>query len=97
MAKCNQTELDYIETYRSEYKELLKKFQAVKPDLNAWSIACSNHVYAAYNAFYNNPKQKIPTSVGKTVKSAVEEFVLSDTKSFLTDTEGWPSNTGCAK
>lgn len=83
--------------YRSSYKATLRNFMAVNSDLSVWSIACSQHVYAFYDDFYDSPKQKIPTTNGKTVREAVEAFVLYDQKSINIDEVAWPGNTGCAK
>ena len=71
-------------------------YLTLNQELSIWSIACSNHVYAAYQAFYNNPHQKIPTQTGKTVKDVIDEFVLEGKQNAIYDKNGWPSNTGCA-
>jgi hypothetical protein len=63
--------MEYIEAYRSTYKEVLNNFRGVNQDLSVWSISCSNHVYAFYDNFYDSPYQKIPTNSGKTVREAI--------------------------
>jgi hypothetical protein len=50
----------------------MAKFLTLNTQLSIWSIACSNHVYACLDLFYNNPLQEIPTLVGKTIKTAIE-------------------------
>lgn len=77
--------------------DLLGKFQAFNPELSVWSIACSQHVYACYKQFYDSIHQKVPTTVGQTVRNVVEDYVLRDKKSIVLDSQGWPANSGCAK
>ena len=94
---CSKKQMEYIEKYRSAYKELLKKWSMANTELSIWSIACSEHVYAAYRYLYDSPHQKIPALTGKTVKDAINMYVLEDKRVIFEDQEGWPSNTGCAK
>ena len=49
----------------------LDMFMAVNPDLSIWSISCSNHVYACRNDFYDDSRELIPTTTGKSIKSVV--------------------------
>lgn len=74
----------------------LSNFRAVNPDLSVWTIACSQHVYAFFDSFYDVPEQRIPAKTGMTVREAVEAFVLYDQKVVLIDEAGWPANSGCA-
>lgn len=96
LSHCSKTEINYIEKYRTEYRETLAKFLVMNPESSIWSIACSNHVYACLNAFYDSPFQKIPTTIGLTLKDAIEQFVFEDKRVLSFDAKGWPSNTGCA-
>jgi O-palmitoleoyl-L-serine hydrolase len=96
LSGCNASELALIEQYRSNYKKTLNNFLEANQELSVWSIACSNHVYAFEDVFYDNPHERIPAQTGKTVRDMVEEFVLQGTKNIVIDAEGWPSNTGCA-
>jgi O-palmitoleoyl-L-serine hydrolase len=97
LTHCSQKELAYIEEYRQFYRGTLAKFLTVNPESSIWSVACANHGYASLALFYDSPFQKIPTTIGKTVRAAVEEFVLEDKRVLSFDAEGWPSNTGCAR
>ena len=52
LSNCNTSQMQYIESYRSHYKEVLNKgvlnkFMAVNQELSIWSIVCSSHVYAS--------------------------------------------------
>ena len=75
----------------------MTKFPVMTPTASIWSIACSNHVYACLNVFYNSPLQRIPALVENTIKTAVEMFVFSNERVVNYDTEPWPANIGCAK
>ena len=68
--------------------DFLGKFQAFNSELSIWSIACSQHVYACYKDFYDSVHQKVPTTVGQTVKNVVESYVLNDKKSIVFDSQG---------
>ena len=48
LSNCSKDEMDYIEKYRASYRQLLSKFFVYNQELSLWSIACSNHVYAAF-------------------------------------------------
>lgn len=72
-------------------------FRGANPDVSIWSIACSNHVYACRNDFYNSPHQKVPANTGRTVKDAIEEFVFQNRQVIAFDEAAWPANEGCAK
>jgi hypothetical protein len=80
LSGCNASELALIEQYRRSYKKTLNNFIEVNQELSVWSIACSNHVYAFEDAFYDNPHERIPAQTGKSVRDMVEEFVLRGTK-----------------
>ena len=89
--------MDYIEDYRQAYRDLLYRWITKNQYVSVWSIACSQHVYAAYNDFYDSPHQKIPALTGKTVKDAINSYVFENKLTIIYDEDGWPSNTGCAK
>lgn len=78
LASCTFDQLQQIEQYRTFYKQTLAGFRAANPALSIWSIACSNHVYAFFDQFYNSPSQRIPAVTGRTVKDVVEEYVLAE-------------------
>lgn len=67
------------------------------PEASIWSIACSNHVYACINLFYDSDLQRVPAVVGHTVRAAVEAFVFSNQRVLSYDLQAWPANVGCAK
>ena len=92
LSSCTTDQMTYIEKYRTEYRTFLYHFMINNPKLSFWSVACSNHVYAYYDAFYNNPLEKIPTKSGKTVKDAIDEFVFENKVNQVYDKNGWPSN-----
>ena len=93
---CSDSELAYIEKYRSSYRDVLSKFRAINVDLSVWSISCVNDGYAFFKLFYDNPNQKVPAKTGHTMRDIVEAFVLFDQKNVAIDEAGWPSNVGCA-
>lgn len=96
LSGCSKDEMSYIEQYRTSYKALLADFADVNQELSIWSIACSNHVYAYFNSFYDSPKQKVPAESGKTEREVVALFVFSEERTITLDPAGWPSNIGCA-
>ena len=59
-----------IENYRAKYMDLVNKIRT--KDRGIWSIACSKHVYAPYNNFYDSDSQRVPQKTGKTVKDAIQ-------------------------
>jgi hypothetical protein len=66
LAECNTDELKVIEGYRLFYMEYLKKVTALGH--NVWSIACSWHAVALFDAFYESPFQKVPMETGSTMQ-----------------------------
>jgi hypothetical protein len=36
-----------------------------------WTIACSNHCYASIDFYYDSNEQRIPSTIGDSVKDAV--------------------------
>jgi hypothetical protein len=75
----------------------MAKLLVSNPGAGIWSIACSNHVYACINLFYDSDFQKVPAVVGHTVRAAVEAFVFSNERVVNYDVQSWPANVGCAK
>jgi len=72
--------MTYIEKYRADYRETLGKFLSFNLETSIWSVACSNHVYACSWSFYDTSLQRVPALSVKTVKQAVEQFVLKETR-----------------
>ena len=67
---CSKEEMNYIESYRSLYKKTLNELIR-KPTRGVWSIACSNHVYASKERYYDIPDEKVPRQIGVKVKEAI--------------------------
>ena len=83
-----------IESYRSIYLNFITNFLHLSSH-NVWTIACSQHVYAVWGAFYDNPLQQVS---GLTVRKVIEKFVLEPAERIaLVDMGPWPANSGCAK
>ena len=97
LSSCTSEEVAYIEAYRSAYKDAMAKLLTANPRASIWSIACSNHVYACIDGFYSSDFQRVPELIGKTVRTAVEAFVLDNERVVSYDFEPWPANKGCAK
>ena len=93
---CNANQLTNIEQYRKVFVNFMNNFLHFSKN-NVWSIACSQHVYAVWGEFYDNPLQKIPESTGQTVRGVIEEFVFEPLKRIeLIDEGPWPANSACA-
>jgi len=43
---------------------------------SAWTISCSNHVYACLDEFYDSSDQMVPGKTGDTVKNAIEKYMF---------------------
>ena len=71
LSGCSKTQLSYIQKYRDQYMQVITKMFVINDDYSFWSIACSNHVYACLNDYYDNEKQKVPTTSGFTVRAAI--------------------------
>lgn len=41
-----------------------------------WTIACANHVYASIDYYYDSNDQRVPATIGDSVKNAIENFVF---------------------
>ena len=76
--------------------QMVTKWFVINDDYSFWSIACSNHVYACLNDFYDSSNQKVPGKNGFTVHDAIEAFVFKNQRVLAVDTSGWPANSGCA-
>lgn len=63
---------------------------------NIWSIACSNHVYACLDNFYDVNEQRVPGNIGNKVRDAIRKFVFDKTRIVDIDAEAWPANNPCA-
>lgn len=97
LSGCSSRQITHIESYRSLYRDTMAKFLAANPEASIWSIACSNHVYACLNVFYNSEFQRVPEVVGSTVKQAVEAFMLEKKRVVSYDLNPWPANSPCSK
>jgi len=93
---CSDTNMAYLEKYRSTLRDTINKFKAINADLSVWSISCVNSGYAFYQLFYDNPNQKVPARSGQTVRDVIEAFVVLDQKHVAVDDVAWPANIGCA-
>lgn len=78
------------------YQKVMEDILKIGNNDSCWSIACSNHVYACLDVFYDSPLQLIPELVGSSVKKAIEAFVLEDRRVVDTDVLPWPKNVPCS-
>ena len=62
--------MSYIEQYRKQYLDALNNYIR-HPNRGVWSIACSTHVYASHEEYYDTADQKVPGKTGLTVKDAI--------------------------
>lgn len=89
-------EMNHIENYRSGLKNVMRSFTEANPNSSVWSIACSNHVYACLDPYYNTDSYRVPAVNGTTIKNVLEAFVLKDERNIETDEDTWPNNQACA-
>lgn len=66
--------MTYIEDYRKLYLKTVENL-IKSGSKGIWSIACSNHVYASKEEYYNVADETVN---GLSVQTAIEQFVMLD-------------------
>ena len=63
---------------------------------NVWSISCSWHATAFMDNFFESVRERVPEG-GRSMQSAVYDFVMKGEKVVDIDVEPWPANRACAR
>jgi len=87
--------MQVIEDYRQKSLDSFKNLTKYSKN-GIWAVSCSQHGFLYNYIFYNTDYYLVPKKEGKTILSALTDFVEGSQPKNYIDLVSWPHNEACS-